>query len=177
MLKYVALLLYLTVSFNTPGGQVDEMTMKAIYIERFTRFIDWPDKVNDDFFRIQVIGDKKLAKKFREIYKRLKIKNKTVLIHEYDDTYNPDFRPHIVYLANKNKVAEVLKSINKKPVLLISQGPDASENGAMISLYTKKTKLKFEINETTINQTPLYVSYRLKKAAERIIKTESHAKQ
>ena len=132
MFKYIALLLYFTISFNSPGGQVDEMTMKAIYIERFTRFVEWPQQKNDDFFRIQVIGDKKLAKKFRKIYRRLKIKKKTVLIHEHDDTFNTDFMPHIVYVANKNEVPGILREIDSKPVLIVSQGnggADTSKTG------------------------------------------------
>lgn len=168
MLKNLILLAIFAISFK-PGTQVDEMTMKAIYIERFSRFIEWPESMNNDFFRIQIIGDKSLAKKFRKAYKGLKIKKKSVLIHEHEPGYNKNFNPHIVYVTDKYKIPKIVSQIKNNPVLVISEGSGCAEKGAMINLFKQQAKLKFEINELALSGTPLYVSYRLKKAAQRIV--------
>ena len=169
VVRYFVFFIYFTVLPGFTYAQVDEMTMKAIFIERFSRFIEWPADRQGDFFRIQVLGDKKLAQKFRKIYKKLEIKNKTVLIHEHEKVYNTDFRPHVVYVTEKELISPLLKATEKKPVLVISEVPGGAREGAMINIYKKESTLKFEINERSMYNSNLYVSYRLKKAAQHIV--------
>ncbi len=169
VLRNCLLFIFFTILPGIAIAQVDEMTMKAIYVERFSRFIEWPAERHGDFFRIQVIGDKMLAQKFRKIFKKLEIKNKTVLIHEYENVYNSDFRPHVVYITKKKLISPVMKTTAKKPVLVISEVTGGAKEGAMINIYKKESTLKFEINEKSMYSSNLYVSYRLKKAAQRIV--------
>lgn len=169
MAKYLILLLFFSTSFEDPGSQVDEMTMKAIYVERFARFVEWPNHMQGDFFRIQVIGDKELALTFRKIFKKLEIKSKTVLIHQHEDTYNKNFKPHVVYVADKKRIRHIIERVNIDPVLIVSEGSGGAKEGAMINIFRKGTRLKFEINEQSMHESPLYISYRLKKAAFRIV--------
>ena len=169
VLRYFVFFIYFTVLPGFTYAQVDEMTMKAIFIERFSRFIEWPADRQGDFFRIQVLGDKKLAQKLRKIYKRREWKKKSALIYEQGKLYNANFRPHVVYITDKKLISPVLKTTEKKPVLIVSEVPGGAREGAMINIYKKESTLKFEINERSMYNSNLYVSYRLKKAAQHIV--------
>jgi hypothetical protein len=155
-----------------PASQVDIATMKAIYIERFTRFIEWPESMQDELFRIQVVGDKKLSQAFEKVFNEIDIKGKSVLIYCKSDYYDLDFNPHVVYVAEKKNLNDILSSIDNGPVLVVSEIKDGARKGAMINMFLKDNKLRFEINEKAMYNSPLYVSYRLKKAASRIIASQ-----
>jgi len=152
-----------------PSGQVDVETLKAIWVERFTRFVEWPESMDIDIFRIQVIGDKELAQSFENVFQSYNIKGKSVLVYSTSDSYNKNFNPHVVYVTGKNVLDEVTKDVADGPVLVITDIKDGADKGAMISIFVKDSKIKFEINERAMSGSPLYVNYRLKQAASRIV--------
>lgn len=150
-------------------SQVDETTLKAIYVERFTRFIEWPDYLEkEDFFYIQVVGDAKLANNLREVYQRLKIKDKNVLVYSSNE-YTKDYTPHLIYIANTKYLDEIITKVKDHPILTITEGRGGAEAGAMINIFRKNQKLKFELNEKACQESSLYISYRLFKSAENIV--------
>lgn len=168
MFNYIYIAFLLLIS-PAASNQVDEVTLKAIYVERFTRFIEWPSGLNnEEFFRIQVVGDPLLAQQFRDIFQRLQIKNRDILVYA-DDVYNLGFSPHLIYITNQRLIKDIAFCIAEKPVLIITEGRGGAEAGGMINIYRKNQKLKFEINEKAFYDSPLYVSYRLMKSAENIV--------
>jgi hypothetical protein len=164
------LIIFFSVLFVSPSNQVDVDTMKAIWVERFTRFVEWPESMNDDLFRIQVIGDKQLAKVFETVFQELEIKGKSALVYSTSDYYNENFNPHLVYIAEKEQLNSVIKDVSNGPVLVITDVKDGAEKGAMIHILLKDNKIKFEINDQAMASSPLYVNYRLKQAAYRVLK-------
>lgn len=157
------------VMYSGSASQIEETTLKAIYVERFTRFIEWPDYLeNEDFFRIQVIGDAATAENFRDIYQRMPIKGKEVLVYASNE-YNKNYVPHLIYIVNLKYLDEILIQVKDIPILVVSEGRGGAEAGSMINIYRKNQKLKFEINEKAIHESCLYVSYRLMKSAENIV--------
>jgi hypothetical protein len=168
VLKFIFSILF-SITLVSPANQVDVETLKAVYLERFTRFVEWPESMDDDMFRIQVIGDKQLAKVFEKVFREIDIKGKSVIVYSDNDGYSKDFNPHAVYVSDKNAIKEVLNEVKHGPVLIVSEVRDGAKMGAMINIVLKDSKLRFEINEKAMHDSPLYVSYRLKKAALRVI--------
>lgn len=168
MLKLIFSILF-SITLLSPSSQIDVTTLKAVFFERFTRYIEWPESMDDEIFRVQVIGDKQLAQAFKKVFKENGIKGKSVLVYSDTDTYNKDFNPHAIYISDKNLLESVLKDVNHGPVLIVTDVKDGARKGAMINIVLKDNKLKFEINEKAMYESPLYVSYRLKKAASRIV--------
>lgn len=172
MLKfYILILLSLSTKVNDPSQPIDQLTLKALYIERFTRFIEWPNVKNQEFFKIEVIGDNNFSKELKKIFSKVKVKNKPALIIN-SNKITSDFKPNLIYVS-KNKqliLKSVIKEYKTLPVLIISEGKGVIENGCMIGIYKENRKLKFEINEKQFAKNKLYISYRLMQVAERIIK-------
>ena len=65
-------------------GQESEYQIKAIFLERFTRFIEWPNSsgISDTStsFIIAVIGDNPFGSILEQTYAKQKIRNKKVEI-------------------------------------------------------------------------------------------------
>ncbi len=66
-------------------AQTSEYTIKAAFLERFTRFIEWPEEpaVSDttESFVLGVIGENPFGSILEQLYATQKIKNKAVEIH------------------------------------------------------------------------------------------------
>ncbi|MFO7864323.1 MAG: YfiR family protein [Salinivirgaceae bacterium] len=169
MLKFIHISIFVLFLPFTSANQIDEVTLKAVYIERFTRFIEWPYEIEKaDFFRIQVVGSKEMAEQFREVFKQLPIKNKSVLVFD-GNAYDANFGTHLIYVSDKYYLDKILENSHGKPILIVTEGRGGAESGAMINIYRKNQKLRFEINEQAIHESLLYVSYRLLQSAENIV--------
>jgi hypothetical protein len=169
VLKFIHISIFVLLLPFTSANQIDEVTLKAVYIERFTRFIEWPYEIEEaDFFRIQVVGSKEMADRFREVFQQLPIKNKNVLVFD-GNSYDPHFGAHLIYVSDKYYLDQIIDASRGKPILIVAEGRGGAEAGGMINIYRKNQKLRFEINEQAIHESLLYVSYRLLQSAENIV--------
>lgn len=159
---------------NLPANaQYNENIIKAAYIERITRFIEWPVKDNllsRDMFVIGVYGENEFYNTLTEVFKEKPIKDHKV-------TIIPIKSPEEIYTCNLCYISESAKPLinkfvadaNSSGVLLISGTTDFSKAGVHINFYIEDEKLKFEINEKSIVSAGFKVSYLLMQTT-RIIK-------
>jgi hypothetical protein len=166
----VILLLFLS---NLPGiAQYSENIIKAAYIERITRFVEWPadnKSLPAEQFVLGVYGDSEFSITLTEVFKEKKIKNHTVLIvsirsPEQLNTCN------LCYISGKAKplIGKFVNAANSSGVLLISETADFCEKGVHINFYLEDEKLKFEINEKSILSAGFKVSYLLMQNTRKI---------
>ncbi len=145
---------------------ISDAALKAIFLERFTRFIDWPTQQNINTenvpFTITVMGDKPFAKLLRKVYKTKKIQNKLVIVNE-DLPAHKLFESHIVFIAKseKRRVSSILKHIEKHPVLTVSDTPGNAQKGVIINLFNSAHRMRFEINTTAVSLSNLHMSFKL----------------
>lgn len=151
------LVLLLMTSFNlTVKGQSMEYTLKAAFIERFTRFVDWPDSVKIDdttrVFVLGVIGKNPFGAVLNDFFINQKIKNKKVNIKYISDIEDIN-GCHFLFISEseKNSLTEILSFTEDKPILTVGDTPGFAKEGVGINLITEKDKIKFEINMKSVS--------------------------
>lgn len=144
-----------------------EYGVKAAFLERFTRFVDWPEPATDDknkskFFVIAVIGKNPFNSILEQLYSNRKIKNKPVKIMYISEPEEiPDC--HILFISEsmKNKLGEILAVTGKKPILTVGDTKGFAEKKVHINLYVENEEFPFEINGKAVRESGLSMDYRL----------------
>ena len=169
--KFKILLLFLLFA-NQMQAQVSESEVRAAYIERFTRFIDWPVEFENNTFMIAVIGKNPFNTSLDDLFAVTKIKNKNVEII-YTNNINDITNVNLVFISGseKKRIDEILKAINKKPILLISDTKGFCETGTHINMYVDENKIRYEMNPETLEKSGLRVTSLLLSSAK-IVKTD-----
>lgn len=171
--KIAFLILVITaelISFMQPAfGQVDEYLVKAVWFEKFTRFIEWPPESNvndaEKPFIIGVIGKNPFENTLEKIYATQKIKNKNVEIIKISGISQISQVENCSLLfisqSEKDNIPKIVSTLKDKPVLLISDVDGAAARGVHINFYTSQSKILFEINESASRNARFYISFRL----------------
>lgn len=153
-------------AFIPARAQVNKELLKAKYILKFARYIDWPSEVIEnnqkDKFYITVIGDKQFAKLLADTYKNKHIKNRAVEV-KYRENYKQIKYTHILFIAldKRAQLRDIVKYAEEKPILTISEGKNFAQEGVIINFITKNNKLHFEINEAHASRANLAINFRL----------------
>ncbi len=149
-----------------------EYQVKAVYIYKLLKFIEWPGRdisLEESFPTIGVLGDTPLIEGLSE----LKAKN-------------PNFKPKIIQLDSLNELPvlhvlfvsgsenldqkKIISSINGQPVVTFGENESFLQNGGMINFLLEAGKVRFDINLKELKTSGIRLSSRALKAANRIIK-------
>ncbi len=174
---YLKLTLLITaLLFSSPGLTTDfdtrEYTLKAVFLERFTRFIDWPNDQSAGEkatpFVIGIMGNPDFSALLKKIYQNQKIQGKNVIVKDLDNLETLQ-STHLLFIANisDSTLENVLKQTQNTSILTVSDAEGFAERGVMINFFmSRKQKIRFEINEQAIKQSDLYISYKLLSVAK-----------
>ncbi|MGE5340896.1 MAG: YfiR family protein [Candidatus Omnitrophota bacterium] len=150
------------------SDQYAELDVKAVMLEKITRFIEWPNEVNvsesSRFFIIGVIGNNNaFAQRLETAFSRQKIRDKEVKIRLFSNL-KEIARCHLLVISRseKSNVSAIVSALKNKPILLVGDTDHFAEMGVHINFYLRSDgKLKFEINKDAILSAGLAVSFRL----------------
>lgn len=151
--------------------QSKEYLVKAVFLERFTRFIEWPEEsaISDTSkpFVLGVIGENPFGSILEQLYATQKIKNKKVMIRYISDM-NQISDCNLLFIAkSENKrLSEILSLTKEKAILTISDTGEFAAKGVLINLYIARDNINFEINEKMVRKSGLRMSYLLLKEAK-----------
>ncbi len=150
--------LFLLLSLLVPQfvcAQYSEYEIKAVFLERFTRFISWPgESTQSDSsqpFVIGVLGENPFDNILDEAYRNRKIKNRKVEIKYFSDPAQIT-ECNLLYISasERDNLLSILSQINEKPILTVSDSKGFAEEGIHINMYSRNNRLLYEINESTI---------------------------
>ena len=164
-MNYKKLYLFLFLSLFTLllRGQVEEYEYKAAYIERFTRFVEWPEAIEslkfNGIFKIAIIGRSPFNESLDDLFSNVKIRNQKVeLIYTNDINDLIDANLVFVSSSEKRNIKDILAAINNRPILVISDTKGFGEKGCHINMYVDIDKIKIEINLEEIEKSNLKAS-------------------
>jgi len=146
--------------------QYDEYTLKAVYIKKFSNYIDWPkwklDCKKINYFTIGIIGKTPIYDKLTALYKDEKIFNKTVQIIKIKKLKNNNklssFNVIFIGIKDRKRIKKIVEFSKKNSILLISDTPHYAQYGIHINFYVENKKLKFEINRGALIKSELSTS-------------------
>jgi hypothetical protein len=169
---FQATIFLLILSHSPVKAQYNENVIKAAYIERITRFVEWPAKVSlpsRDLFVIGVYAEDEFYSTLTDVFKEKPIKEHKVKIisiigPEDINTCN------LCYISGKARpiIRKFIDAANSSGVLLMSGTTNFSKEGVHINFYIEDEKLKFEINEKSIVSAGFKVSYLLMQNTRKI---------
>ena len=152
-------------------AQTDEYTMKIVLLERFTRFVEWPEDsaVSDTSrpFVLGIMGNHPFGTKPEEIYSTRKIRNKSVEIR-YVSELDEIKDCHLLFISKseEKELLRILSFTKDKPILTVGDTEGFAKEGVLINLYLKEDKVHFEINESSVKKSNLTMSYLLLQTGE-----------
>lgn len=159
----------------SPAGAVDaesssiENRLKAEFIERFTRFIEWPPgdaRTAGDPFRICVYGESRMTEALEEIIRRQAIQDRSATLLEIDDP-EESTACHVLFVAGSEaeRLDEVLARTADRPILTVGDTPGFARRGVLINFYRERGFVRFEVNPGAAEKSGLRFSSRLLRLA------------
>lgn len=151
---------------------VNEVLLRAMFIERFTRFIDWPKGQSENSssspFVLCVYEDVAIHRMLVPIYTKMKIKGKaikTTFVESLAEAEGCD----LIYLpepSKKNRDALALLTASH-PVLVVSGVESSSQQDDIhINLFQVSNKLNIQVNAQALRRAGFKVDSRLLKYAK-----------
>lgn len=145
-------------------GQESEYQIKAVFLEQFTRFIEWPESssVSDSSkpFIIAVIGENPFGPILGNTYEERRIKDKDVELR-YISSIDEIDSVHILFISDSNRkiLPDIINFTKNKPILTIGDAEGFAQKNVLINFYQSDDRIKFEINEKAVHESGLVVSY------------------
>lgn len=170
MLVSILLLLAGSVSLRAAEIPLDANSLRGVWLERFTRFIDWPEshRVRDPAqpFELCVMADPPFASLLTQLYKAQPIKGKAVRVLALE-AGTPPPSCDLLFLGSVAPPVRdlVVQQAAQNAMLLVSASPGYAESGSHINLYEEDGYLRFEINVDAVQHAKLAVSSHLLKIA------------
>lgn len=169
--KILSIILIIGISYSFVD--TEEYNAKLAYIERFTRFVKWPEKEGNlkDQFRIGILEKNPFSSALNKLIKTKKIKGRKItfkVIQSIQEIENID----LLFVPENHKlnINEVLEQTNSKQILTISEKKGYTSKGFMINLSLKYGELKFELNKKMIDKIGFQVHSKLYGIASKVIK-------
>ena len=162
-----SILIGVLLAFPPPAAGGDrEYQMKAVFLDKFTRFVQWPEATavadTSQPFVIGVIGDSPFESLLEQIYAERAIKGSAVDIR-YLTELDAVTECHLLFIAQSagGRLSEIIERTRDRPVLTVADTKGFAERGVLINLYRRRGKVKFEINERAVHASGLTFSYLL----------------
>ena len=172
-LKILFLFLLLTPLLE---AQVSEYEYKAAFVERFTRFVEWPVSYDasssDTTFTIVVIGENEFETALNDLFSKASVKGKTAKVIYTDNVKDLEFA-NLVFISSSEKrhLTGILSVIAEKPILIISDSKGFCESGTHINMYNDGDYIRYEINQSAFKKSGLIVNSLLL-ASAKVVKND-----
>lgn len=165
MKNFIIILLFLTIS--TLGQHVDEYRLKAVFIERFFRFISWSEEeALSDTIRFGVTGSSIAVHDLTNYYSDKKIQNRNVEIVSITKLSQVSDINILFVTEGSSWSVQELSDYSEKSILIIGDEAEMIEEGAVISFKVIKKKLRFVVSLKNAEKRKLSISSYLLEIAE-----------
>jgi len=148
-----------------------EIDHKADFIIKAVGYVTWPDgdstNANGEIV-IAVVGESQLTPRLIELAAE-KTAQGTKMVVKTKALEDDLTDCQVLFMATEDKaeLAQILKKIQEKPVLTISDSDYFARYGVMVNFYKKDgdSKIRFEVNTMTLGLAGLKMSSKLLKLA------------
>ncbi len=170
-MKFTVFLFFLFIT-SSLGGIAEEYKLKAAFIERFSRFIEW-EQSNSDTILFGIVGNDIASDEFLDYFKLHSIKDRKVQIVPVEELSIITI-VSILFIADESQwsVQEICDSVGDN-TLIIGNDPIMAEQGAVISFVKDNNRLRFRVNPENADSQNITISSYLLELAE--IVTSSNA--
>ncbi|PTL81137.1 DUF4154 domain-containing protein [Vitiosangium sp. GDMCC 1.1324] len=171
----LATLLAVGAPSRAPASEL-EYQVKAEFMERFTRFIDWPEvsfPAPDAPFVFCIVGEASFGDYLERMAAERKAKGRPIVVRRMAFPSSPE-GCHLLFIAQseQKRLEEILSHVVGKPILTVGDTSGFASAGVMINFFVERGFVRFEINMSAAREAGLKFSSKLLKLG-RIVTTES----
>jgi hypothetical protein len=159
-----------TTAAASPRADELEHAVKAEFVERFTRFIDWPSPASmstTTSFVICVIGDTPMEPYLLRLARERRIKDRAVeLRHIKSGAEAGDC--HVLFIApsERPRLKQILAHTSGRPILTIGDSEGYAQQGVLVNFFiNEEGNVRFEISSTQLRRSGLNISAQLLRLA------------
>jgi hypothetical protein len=144
--------------------------VKAAFLYRFGTYVEWPNaKAPGDPITIAVLGAPAVATLLTDYVPGRNIQGRPVevrAIARIEDVRDAE----LLFIGRENgpMLAELVKGLGSRPVLVVADAPDGLRHGAMVNFQLVDQRVRFEISLRNAKAAGLVLSSRLLSAAIRV---------
>jgi hypothetical protein len=138
----------------------------AAMLYNFIKYVQWPNETDPGDFVVGVMGEENVFNTLKAWYDGKPKGNKKYVVRKLDNAQQAA-DCQVVYVGkSKNREFENIKTnTSGKSVLTITDGNGLGHKGSCINFKVIDGKLKFELNQGTLNTSNLKVSNQLSSMA------------
>lgn len=152
-----------------------ENKIKVALIYKLTKFIEWPAQIDNktESFSICLVGDDSFGSVIDALEKR-KVGGQQINIQRirHTDTINVDCSVAYINVTNKKRLVSILRKLQTRPVLTISDHEQFVELGGMVQFIIRNSRMGFNINYDSSVAAGLSIAAPLLELANEIKKTD-----
>lgn len=162
---------------DSAAPSLPEYALKAEFIERFTRFIEWPagSPASDQSapFVIGLFGRSPLRPHLERLADSRRIKGRPVVVEEVGRLDEID-ACHVLFIPRSQapSLAKIVSRTARLPVLTVGDTDGFAETGVILNFFVEEDRLRFEINERAAHSSGLKIGAPLFQLA-RVIRPEA----
>jgi hypothetical protein len=165
-LKPLVCLLIALFSATVPAQ--DEDAIKIGYLYNFSKFVEWPASIENEPgkpWNLCVLGDE-IVKTVASILEGKRVRQKAIVVVNAKRGSDLDGCQVAFVSASEGwRVGPMLKALEDRPTLTVSDAEDFAAQGGMIGLVREGDKIRFEINLGAAEKAGLKISAQLAKLA------------
>jgi hypothetical protein len=148
-----------------------EYPVKAEFVERFTRFVDWPNQTLNNnpqgAFIICVLGDSAIEAHLQRLARERRIKDRPVEIRHLKPGADPG-NCHVLFIApsERPRLKQILSRTSGRPILTIGDAEGFAKEGVLINLIVDEDgHVRFEICGSQLRRSGLNMSAQMLRLA------------
>ena len=157
-----------------PAQPEDENRVKAAFLLRFAQFVEWP---RDAFPQpstplvIGIIGAPAIASELAQMAAGRAAQDRPVVVRALKGNDDPG-QIHMLFFGaeEKARLAQHVGVTRRSPVLVVTESPNALDQGSMINFVVLERRVRFEIALEAAEKAGLVLSSRLLAVAMRVHK-------
>jgi hypothetical protein len=169
----ILIILLALVQFHTRSlAQIRESELKAAFVFNFAQFVGWPTNCFPSTNAPLIIGmlgapNETFIQILQELTRGEFVGTHPVEIRRFSRV-DEALVCHILFIsANEDsRLQPILRAVEKRPILSVSDMNEFARRGGMIQLYTSENKVRFAINQTEARNAGLEISSKLLRLAE-----------
>jgi len=143
-----------------------EYQIKAVFVYNFAKFVEWPAASFKDAkapLAMCILGNDPL-KSFLDNLKGKHVEGRPVVVRKITTVEHCD-ECHMLFIptAQKDNLLHILKAVQNRSILTVSDTKGFSSSGVMINLILIDNRIGFEINPVVAGRASLRISSQLLK--------------
>lgn len=160
--KILLLLFLLAFGMSQVKAQRPMHEIHSMMLYNFMKYVNWPASTTSGDFVIGVVGDADVHDTLIKWYGTKSKGSQKIVIKQFNSVAEIS-DCHVLYVSSRRSsdFVAILAKISNKPTLTITDKPGLGKKGSSINFKTVSGKLKFELNQTSLEKSNLKVSSQL----------------